>query len=188
MTKDIKDIEKDILEIKLRLGKMRIQDIADELGLDLLDARKYRKEILCKLDVKYRVAVLEQETYIELLRKKILTGEMKKRPHNHSVGVEGLVRGIIRDLVKEGKSISQIKVQTGFENSTISYHKRNIKNKNRRRYPPRIMNMLDFKIKKKRVKGLLKEGKNQTQIREILNIASGTISTIVQKIIKDNEK
>ncbi len=108
---------------------------------------------------------------------------MKRRP-NYSFGVEGLVRGIVRDLTRQGKSIRDISEQTNLETSTISYHREKIKNGERRKYPPRIMNMRPNKRLK--VKKLLEKNKKQKDICKILDISSTTVSVIVNKIRKKN--
>lgn len=178
---DIPD-EPEMLEIKLRLGKMLIEDIADELDLSTSMVKSYRREILNNIDKSEKEIILGLEADIKNLRKKILAGKLKSRPRNHTFGVEGLIRGIVRDLTNAGKSIRQITEQTGLETSTISFHRKNIKEKVKRKYPPRIMNMTPAKITQEKIKRLLKEGKNQTQICEILNISSATASTHVKKI------
>jgi DNA-binding CsgD family transcriptional regulator len=173
-------------DIASRLGKMRIQDIAHDLNTNISIVKKHRKEILSKLSEVQRVTIICQEQKIEKLRKKILAGEMERRPHNYTFGVEGLVRGIIRDLTTQGKSIREIVEQTHLETSTISYHRKKIKDGERRKYPPRIMNMTPNK--KGKVKRLLKENKRQTDICEILDISSATASVIVNKIKNDIDK
>lgn len=172
----------EMIEIKSRLGKMLIRDIADELDLDVTVVISYRREILDDLDKDQKEIILRQEDDIKNLRKRILAGQLKRRPKNHTFGVEGLVRGIVRDLTNRGKSIRQIIEQTGLETSTISYHRRKIKERNRRKYPPRIMNMRPAEITRKKIKSLLKEGKNQTEICSILDISSATASTHIKKI------
>lgn len=167
-------------DIASRLGKMRVQDIAYDLNTNISIVKKYRKEILNKLSDVQRAIIICQEQKIEKLRKKILAGEMERRPHNYSFGVEGLVRGIVRDLTVQGKSILEIVEQTHLETSTISYHRRKIKNGERRKYPPRIMNMTPNK--KGKVKKLLDKNKKQTDICKILDISSATASVIVNKI------
>lgn len=167
-------------DIASRLGKMRVQDIAYDLNTNISIVKKYRKEILNKLSDVQRAIIICQEQKIEKLRKKILAGEMERRPHNYSFGVEGLVRGIVRDLTVQGKSIREIVEQTHLETSTISYHRRKIKNGERRKYPPRIMNMTPNK--KGKVKKLLDKNKKQTDICKILDISSATASVIVNKI------
>ena len=130
-----------LIDVTLRLGKMRIQDIAYDLNINIPTVKKYRKEIFGKLNEIQKIIIISQEQKIEELRQKILAGEMKKRPRNYSFGIEGLVRGIIRDLTRQGKSIREIREQTNLDTSTISYHREKIKNGERRKYPPRIMNM-----------------------------------------------
>ena len=117
-----------LIDIALRLGKMRIQDIACDLHINIPTVKKYRKEIFSKLSEIQKAIIINQEQKIEELRERILTGKMKRRLHSYSFGVEGLVRGIVRDLTRQGKSISQIVEQTNLETSTISYHREKIKN------------------------------------------------------------
>lgn len=167
-------------DVTLRLGKMRIQDIAYDLNANVSIVKKYRKKILDKLGEVQKAIVICQEQKIEKLRKKILSGEMERRPHNYSFGVEGLVRGIVRDLTKQGKSIIDIVEQTHLEASTISYHRRKIKDGDIRKIPPRIMNMEPNK--KRKVKKLLEKNKRQRDICKILDISSATASVIVNKI------
>ncbi len=167
-------------DIVSRLGKMRVQDIAYDLNTNVSTVKKYRKEILNKLSKVQRTIIICQEQKIEKLRKNILAGEMEKRPHNYSFGIEGLVRGIVRDLTRQGKSIRDIVEQTHLETSTISYHRKKIKNGERRKYPPRIMNMIPGK--KIKVEKLLKINKKQKDICSLLNISSATASIIVDKI------
>lgn len=193
--KDLQSLEKDLQipldiingtpseilnDIASRLGKMRIQDIAYDLNTNVSIVKKYRKEILNKLSEVQKTIIICQEQKIEKLRKKILAGEMERRPHNYSFGVEGLVRGIVRDLTRQGKSIRDIVEQTHLETSTISYHRRKIKDGERRKYPPRIMNMTPNK--KIKVKRLLDKNKRQKDICKILDISSATASTIANKI------
>lgn len=151
-----------LYNIILRLGKMRYYDIAEELNIKISVVKKYRKEIFKRLDKEKKQSILQQEQKIEELREKILAGEMKKRPRNHSFGVEGLVRGIIRYT------------------STISYHRKRIKENIKRKYPPRIMNMVPNKSMK--IKKLLKMHKRQKDICSILDISSATASTIIKKM------
>lgn len=180
--KSEKDIySPEILEdIKSRLGKMRVEDIAYELDIKISAVKKCRREILSEISAIEKGIILTQEQKIEELREKILAGKIKKRPHNYPVGVEGLSRGIVRDLTKNGKSVREIKKQTGLDTSTISYHRRKIKENYKRKYPPRIMNMEPDKHLK--VEKLLKKHKRQKDICEILDISSATASTIVKKI------
>lgn len=180
--KSEKDIySPEILEgIKSRLGKMRVEDLAHELDIKISLVRKYRIKILGEISAIEKGIILTQEQKIKDLREKILTGKMKKRPHNYPVGVEGLARGIVRELTNNGKSVSEIKKQTGLDTSTISYHRRKIKENYKRKYPPRIMNMKPDKHLK--VEKLLKMNKRQKDICKILDISSATASTIVKKI------
>lgn len=171
-------------DIASRLGKMRVQDIAYDLDTNIPTVKKYRKEILGKLSEVQKITIICQEQKIEKLRKKILAGEMERRPHNYSFGVEGLVRGIVRDLTRQGKSIREIAEQTHLETSTISYHRKKIKKKEKRKYPPRIMNMTPDK--KRKVKKLLQKNKRQKDICNILDISSATASVIVNKIRNKN--
>ena len=182
LEKDGNHCPKILIDIASRLGKMRVQDIACDLNINIPTVRKYRKEILSKLSEVHKVIIISQEQQIEALRDKILTGKMKRRPGNYSFGVEGLVRGIVRDLTRQGKSIRDISEQTNLETSTISYHREKIKNGERRKYPPRIMNMMPNK--KVKVKKLLEKNKKQKDICEILDISSATASVIVNKIRK----
>jgi DNA-binding CsgD family transcriptional regulator len=175
----INDVPSEILnDIASRLGKMRVQDIAYDLNTNVSTVKKYRKEILNKLSEVQKAIIIYQEQKIEKLRKKILTGEMERRPYNYSFGVEGLVRGIVRDLTRQGKSIRDIVEQTHLETSTISYHRRKIKDGERRKYPHNNM----ISGKKIKVEKLLKRHKKQKDICNILNISSATASVIVDKI------
>jgi DNA-binding NarL/FixJ family response regulator len=177
----INDTPSEILnDIASRLGKMRIQDIAYDLNISVSIVKKHRKEILNKISEVQKAIIICQEQKIEKLRKNILDGEMERRPHNYSFGIEGLVRGIVRDLTRQGKSIREIVEQTHLETSTISYHRKKIKNGERRKYPPRIMNMTPGK--KIKVERLLKRNKKQKDICKILDISSATASVIVDKI------
>ena len=115
-------------DIASRLGKMRVSDIAYDINTNVSTVKKYRKEILNKLSEVQKAIIICQEQKIEKLRKKILAGEMEKRPHNYSFGVEGLVRGIVRDLTRQGKSTKEIVEQTHLDTSTIGYHRKKIKN------------------------------------------------------------
>lgn len=173
-----------LIDMASRLGKMRIQDIAYDLNINIHTVKKYRKEILSKLSEIQKVIIISQEQKIEELREKILAGKMERRPHNYSFGVEGLIRGIVRDLTRQGKSIRDIVEQTHLETSTISYHRKKIKDGDRRKYPPRIMNMTPNK--KIKVKKLLKKNKKQKDICNILDISSATASIIVNKIINND--
>ena len=174
-----------LVDIALRLGKMRIQDIAYDLNINIPIVKKYRKEIFGKLTEVQKAIIICQEQKIEKLRKKILDGEVERRPHNYSFGVEGLIRGIVRDLTRQEKSIREIVEQTHLETSTISYHRKKIKDGERRKYPPRIMNMAPDK--KRKVKRLLQKNKRQKDICKILDISSATASVIVSKIRDKNE-
>ncbi len=132
----LNDTPSEILnDIASRLGKMRIQDIAYDLNTNISIVKKYRKEILDKLSDIQKAIIICQEQKIEKLRKKILAGEMERRPH-YSFDVEGLIRGIVRDLTRQRKSIRDIVEQTHLETSTISYHRKKNKNGERRKYPP----------------------------------------------------
>ena len=173
-----------LVDIASRLGKMRIQDIAYDLNINIPTVRKYRKEILGEPSEIQKVIIISQEQKIEELREEILAGKMKRRPSNYSFGVEGLVRGIVRDLTRQGKSIRDIGEQTNLETSTISYHREKIKNGVRRKYPPRIMNMKPNK--KVKIKKLLEKNKKQKDICKILDISSATASAIVNKIRNNN--
>ena len=173
-----------LIDMASRLGKMRVQDIAYDLDINIPTVKKYRKEILSKLSETQKVIIISQEQKIEELREKILAGKMERRLHNYSFGVEGLVRGIIRDLTRQGKSIRDIVEQTHLETSTISYHRKKIKDGERRKIPPRIMNMTPNK--KIKVKKLLKKNKRQKDICNILDISSATASIIVNKIINND--
>lgn len=172
------DSEKE--KVKLMLGKMRVQDIAYELSANVQKIKVIRKQILENITLGERNIILEHEALIEKLRNKILSGRMKKRRKNHSFGVEGLVRGIVRELINKKKSAKMINIQTGLELSTIYYHIRNIENGNKRKYPPRLMNMTPNKSRK--IKRLLEQGKKQSQIIKILHISSATASTQVKKL------
>ena len=124
-----KDVHSEILiDIGLRLGKMRVQDIAYDLDINIPTVKKYRKDILSRLSEIQKVVIISQEQKIEELREKILTGQMKRRLHNYSFDVESLVRGVIRDLIRQGKSIREIVEQTNLDASTVNYHIEKIKN------------------------------------------------------------
>ena len=124
-----KDVHSEILiDIGLRLGKMRVQDIAYDLDINIPTVKKYRKDILSRLSEIQKVVIISQEQKIEELREKILAGQMKRRPHNYSFDVEGLVRGVIRDLIRQGKSVREIVEQTNLDASTVNYHIEKIKN------------------------------------------------------------